>query len=187
VKRFVEKPDLATAKQYLASGNYRWNAGMFVWSVEAIQEGLRTHMPQLMAQLAPIESAVDNRKFEATVRKVFPKLQRISIDFGLMEKATNVVVADGAFVWDDVGSWVALEHHLPRSADGNVSRAKHVSLRSQNNIVIGGKHLIATLGVRDLIIVQTDDATLVCHRDEAQKIKELVAALVQNPDSRRHL
>jgi mannose-1-phosphate guanylyltransferase len=186
-RRFVEKPDLSTAKRYLASGKYRWNAGMFVWSFEAIREGLQRHMPEVTAQIARLRPWVDTARFGSALRKIYPGLPRISIDFGLMEKASNVVVADGKFAWDDVGSWVALENHLPRGTEGNVARGRLMTLRSHNNIIIGNKKLIATLGVRDLIIVQTDDATLVCHRDEAQKIKELVAALARGPRFRRHL
>ncbi|MSR64402.1 MAG: mannose-1-phosphate guanylyltransferase [Verrucomicrobiae bacterium] len=186
-KRFVEKPDLATAKKYVASGRYRWNAGMFVWSAAAVSEALDTHIPELFSRLRTLHPAIDTPRFSDALRKLYPKLQRVSIDYGLMEKAQNVVVADGSFAWDDVGSWVALERHLPRDAHGNVSRGKLVSLRSQNNIVIGDKRLIATLGVRDLIIVETKDATLICHRDEAQKIKEIVTWLGQHPEWKKHV
>jgi len=187
VGRFVEKPDLATAKKYLATGRYRWNAGMFVWSVEAIQTALAKHMPALTAKLRRLDRAIDTPRFDAAVRRLYPTLERVSIDYGLMEKASNVVVADGAFAWDDVGSWEALERHLPRDQDGNVARGHFVGLRSANNIVIGDKRLIATLGVRDLIIVETKDATLVCHRSEAQKIKELVTWLGRHSAFKRHL
>jgi mannose-1-phosphate guanylyltransferase len=187
VKRFVEKPDLATAKRYVATGRFRWNAGMFVWSVEAIQSALAAHLPDLVSRLRSLVPAIGTRRLDSALAKLYPRLPRVSIDYGLMEKAGNVLVADGAFAWDDVGSWEALERHLPRGAHGNVTRGKFVSLRSDNNIVIGDKRLIATLGVRDLIIVETDDATLVCHRSEAQKIKELVTWLGQHPEFRRHL
>ena len=186
-KRFVEKPDLATAKKYVANGRYRWNAGMFVWSVKAVSEALTAHMPELFCQLQTLRPAIDTPRFDLALRRLYPKLQRVSIDYGLMEKARTVVVAEGSFAWDDVGSWVAIERHLPRGEHGNVSRGKLVSLRSQNNIVIGDKRLIATLGVRDLIIVETHDATLICHRNEAQKIKEIVTWLGQHPEYRRHL
>lgn len=186
-RRFVEKPDLATARKYVASGRYRWNAGMFVWSVPSVSAALSSHMPELFSQLQTLRPVIDSPRFNAALRKLYPKLQRVSIDYGLMEKARNVVVADGSFAWDDVGSWVALERHLPRGKHGNVSRGKLVSLRSQNNIIIGDKRLIATLGVSDLIIVETKDATLICHRNEAQKIKEIVTWLGQHPEHRRHL
>lgn len=186
-KRFVEKPDLATAKKYVASGRYRWNAGMFVWSYRTIWSAMQKHMRKLTSRMAAFAPAIDTRRFEGALRRLYPKLPRISIDFGLMEKASNVVVANGAFDWDDVGSWVALERHLPRGKEGNVERGKVVSLRCKDNIIIGDKHLIATLGVRDLIVVQTDDAILVCHRHEAQKIKELVSALGKKQDLRKYL
>lgn len=185
-KRFVEKPDLATARTYVSTGRYRWNAGMFVWSVNSIWDGLLAHLPDHAFKLRQIQAAVDTPRFEATLRRVFPTLERISIDYGLMEKANNVVVGDGAFDWDDVGSWVALENHLPRADGNNVTRGKVLSLRSSHNIVVADKRLIATLGVRDLIIVETDDALLVCHRDEAQKIKEIVNVLSRHPKWKKH-
>jgi mannose-1-phosphate guanylyltransferase len=186
-RRFVEKPNLAKARKYVASGRYRWNAGMFVWSAQTILDGMVAHIPDLFAAMCELFPDLDTPRLERALQRVYPKLRRVSIDYGLMEKAGNVVVADGAFAWDDVGSWEALERHLPRGAHGNVARGKFVSLRSDNNIVIGNKRLIATVGVRDLIIVETDDATLVCHRSEAQKIKELVTWLAQRPEYRRHL
>jgi mannose-1-phosphate guanylyltransferase len=176
--KFVEKPDLETAKQYLASGRYRWNAGMFVWSFPTLQKSLsKVIEPQMSEIFAKFHDAWGTGRFNAALKREYPKLQSISIDYALMEKADNVVVADGDFDWDDVGAWTALANHLPTDTSGNVVRGDHLSVDSADNIIMGDGRMIATLGVRDLIIVQTADATLVCRKEDAQRIREVVKAL----------
>ena len=186
-ERFVEKPDLATAERYLAEGNYRWNAGMFVWSFVTISNALEKHQPEMDAACHRWFAAA--AKSPAALAKVlakeYPGIRKISIDFALMEKAKNVVVADGAFSWDDLGAWPALARHVKQDAEGNAAVADFVHVDSARNIVYDartkGRTPITLVGMKDSIIVLTDDSTLVAAKGEAQKIKELVKKLAADP------
>lgn len=190
-EQFKEKPDLETAIEYVNSGRYRWNAGMFVWSFVTITNGLEMHQPEM--------NAACHRWFEAAARspaalarvlaKEYPELKKISIDFALMEKAHNVVCADGAFAWDDLGAWPALSRHVKPDAEGNAAAADFVHVDSARNIIYDARTKakrtpITLVGVRDTIVVQTDDATLVADKAQAQKIKELVKKLFESPAHR---
>ena len=186
-ERFVEKPDLATAERYLAEGNYRWNAGMFVWSFVTISNSLGKHQPEMDAACHRWFAAA--AKSPAALAKVlakeYPGIRKISIDFALMEKAQNVVVADGSFRWDDLGAWPALARHVKQDAEGNAAVADFVHVDSARNIVYDartkGRTPITLVGVKDSIIVLTDDSTMVAAKGEAQKIKELVKKLAADP------
>jgi mannose-1-phosphate guanylyltransferase len=173
-KRFVEKPDLAHAKEFLATGEYRWNAGMFVWSARAVWRAFEKFQPAMAEGCARLAAT----KLKNFARE-YERLEKISVDYAIMEKADNVVVATGDFPWDDVGDWPAIEHHNPKDAAGNVVRAEFVSLGASNCVVVGSdkEHVITAVGVRDLVIVHTPDATLICHKNEAQKVRELVKKL----------
>lgn len=177
VKRFVEKPDRATAESYLSSGRYAWNSGMFIWSVPAIESALLKYQPELGAKVGEWAAAARAPTFSDELAKSFPEVTKISIDYAVMEKADNIIVATGTFAWDDVGSWPALERHFPADADGNVLIGDAVGVDTHSNIVFSQGRLTALVGVKDLIVVQSEDATLVCHRDEAQNIKALLAKL----------
>ncbi len=180
VSRFVEKPDLETAERYLASGNYFWNAGIFVWSVGAISGELARHTPTLWASLSAIGAALeDGRSLDACLAEHYPPLEKISIDYAVIEKAERVAMVPAGFDWDDVGEWSALARHFPADEAGNVTRGLVRLEASSNNIVFSREpdHLVALVGADDLIVVKTPDATLVCHKDRAQAIKALVKSL----------
>ncbi len=187
VERFVEKPDLAKAKEYLTDGGYRWNAGMFIWSFGTVSEGLKAHQPELYAAcLRWLEAAKSPAKLRTLLAREYPGIKKISIDYALMEHARNVVVADGAFDWDDLGSWTALARHLSADPNGNCAVADFIHVDSSRNIVFDGRTgtrrtPIALVGLSDTIVVQTNDATLIAHKGEAQKIKDLVKLLAANP------
>ncbi len=183
VRGFVEKPNLQTAKQYLDSGEYLWNAGMFVWTVEAIGRALEEHTPGLHHGLRELETGLGAGKpVEELLDEVYPSLDRISIDYAVMEKAENVVTVESEFDWDDVGSWPAVARHFKADSHGNTARGATVIEGGNDNIVISDKdHLVAVCGVDDLIVVHTDDATLVCPRDKAEQIKTLVGKLGDDP------
>jgi mannose-1-phosphate guanylyltransferase len=181
-EQFVEKPNYEKALEYLQSGQYRWNAGMFLWSFVTVTLGLERHQPEMAAACQRwFKLANDRAKLAKALARDYPDLKRISIDYALLEKADNVVVADGAFEWDDLGSWTALARHLKPDAEGNCAVADFVHVDAARNIIFDArvKHRapIAVVGLRDAIIVQTDDATLVAHKSQAQKVKELVAKL----------
>ena len=188
-ERFVEKPNLEKAVEYLNSGHYRWNAGMFIWSFVTITQGLEQHQPDMAQACQRWFKAAESGKLAKVLAKEYPAINKISIDFALMEHAQNVVVADGAFAWDDLGSWTALGRHLKPDAEGNCAMADFVHVDATRNIVYDARTKnrtpIALVGIRDSIIVQTDDATLVAHKSQAQKIKELVAKLAASKDYKK--
>jgi mannose-1-phosphate guanylyltransferase len=181
--QFVEKPDHATAERYLASGEYRWNAGMFIWSFVTVTRGLETHQPDMFAACQRwFAVGRQPAKLAKVLAKDYPELRKVSIDYALMEKAQNVVVADGSFAWDDLGSWTALARHLKADAEGNCAVADFVHVDAARNLIFDARSRsrrtpIAVVGLRDAIIVQTDDAVMVAHKSQAQKVKELVRKL----------
>jgi mannose-1-phosphate guanylyltransferase len=173
VARFVEKPDLATAERYVASGNYGWNAGVFVWRVTAFLAEAEKHAPELAAFVREFPAG-DPTSFLAGR---FPTLPKISVDYAIMEKAARVETILAEYDWDDVGTWTALPAHLPKDASGNTVRGMVATVNASNNIAIGNGRVIALVGVKDLVVVETPDAVLVCHRDAVQDIKKLMPQL----------
>ncbi|HEY2952758.1 MAG TPA: sugar phosphate nucleotidyltransferase [Verrucomicrobiae bacterium] len=189
-ERFVEKPNLERALEYMNSGHYRWNAGMFVWSFVTITQGLEKHQPEMAAACQRwFKAANTPARLQKTLAREYPDLKKISIDFALMEHAQNVVVADGTFEWDDLGSWTALARHLKADAEGNCAVADFIHVDAARNIIYDARTRtrtpIAIVGLRDSIIVQTDDATLVAHKSQAQKVKELVAKLAATKEYKK--
>ena len=178
VVRFREKPDAATAEQYLASGNFTWNAGMFIWNVAHVRAQLAAHTPEL-ADFIDRLTATDN--IPAFIENEFAKLTPISIDFALMEKADRVLNFEASFDWDDVGSWISVGKYLQQDDAQNAANTALSAQDASGNIVFSaqGKH-VALVGVDDLIVVDTGDALLVAHRDQADKIKNVVAKLPDN-------
>ncbi|MBI4662829.1 MAG: mannose-1-phosphate guanylyltransferase [Verrucomicrobia bacterium] len=189
-ERFVEKPHYEKAIEYVSSGHYRWNAGMFIWSFVTITEGLQKHQPEMFAACHRwFEAAKSPAKLAKVLAREYADLKRISIDYALLEQAQNVVVADGSFEWDDVGSWNALARHLKSDPEGNCAVADFVHVDAARNLIFDArvKHRtpIAIVGLRDSIVVQTDDATLVAHKSQAQKVKELVKKLSELKEYRK--
>jgi mannose-1-phosphate guanylyltransferase len=175
VVRFREKPNIDLAEAFLRKGNFRWNAGMFVWSVPTVLSEFNRHAPELADFISQLR--VPGR-FEIVLREAFAKLPRISFDYAIMEKADRVLVVEASFDWDDIGSWQAVANYFKHDRDGNAANCPLATLDSTNNIIFGeGKTTVALLGVHDLIVVRTGDAVLVCHRHDAEKIKKLVSKL----------
>ncbi len=178
-ERFVEKPNFETALEYVNSGQYRWNAGMFVWSFVTITNGLQAHQPEMFTACQRWFKVANNpAKLAKVLAQEYPGIKKISIDFALMEKAQNVIVADGAFEWDDLGALPALARHLKQDAEGNAAVAEFIHVDGARNIIYDARTKnrtpIAVVGLRDAILVQTDDAVLLAHKSQAQKVKELV-------------
>ena len=189
VKRFVEKPDLATAKGYLASGDYFWNAGMFVWRVPVVEAAFKAHAPQLHAGLAKLEAAAKSTGgWAAALAQLYATLPKISVDYALMEKSTNVVVVPATFDWDDVGTWPAIAQHCTPDTAGNILRGLAMVEGGTNNIVISTDgHLTGVVGASGLVVVHTADATLVVPKDKAQEIKALLERLKKDPATTKFL
>ncbi len=186
VESFEEKPYFDKAVQYLADGSYRWNAGMFIWSFVTIAEALQKHQPEMEAACHRWfdAAAKSPAKLKKVLRKEYPEIHRISIDYAVMEKAQNVLVADGDFGWDDLGSWTSLAHHIKPDEEGNCAVADFVHVDAARNIIFDARTEnrtpIAVVGLRDSILVQTDDAVLLAHKSQSQKVKRLVAKLAEN-------
>ncbi len=175
VVRFREKPNVDLAESFLRKGNFRWNAGMFVWSVPTVLSEFNRHAPELADFISQVRSPKDLDKI---LHERFAKLPRISFDYAIMEKTEHVLVVEASFDWDDVGSWQAVAHYFKKDEHGNAANGALTALDSSDNIVFNdGETTIALLGVHNLIVVRTGDAILICHRHQAEKIKNLVGTL----------
>jgi mannose-1-phosphate guanylyltransferase len=175
--RFVEKPDESTATQYLETGKFFWNSGMFIWSVHALEKAFGAHCPEMLELMNTLtDYAIDGKIIEG-MDATYPDLGKISVDYALMEKADNIIMACGTFYWDDVGAWPALESHFEQDEGGNTKIGQVETLDSEGSIVLSKNHLTAVIGIKDLIVVQAEGVTLVCPKDRAQDIKKMVVAL----------
>lgn len=176
VKRFREKPSVETAEEYLREGTFSWNAGIFIWTVPTLMRELSRNCPQLAGFVAELRDSLD---FTATVAEKFPVLDKISIDFALMEKAGRILNIEADVGWDDVGGWPSVAKYLAGDEEGNAHRGPLLAVDSRNNIVfsVAGMPTVSLLGVENLIVVQTADALLVADRNQADQIKKLVDRL----------
>ncbi len=180
VTEFKEKPDYKTAEQYLASGEYYWNSGMFVWKVDTILEELSQHLPVNAEKLIELGKAYSQADWQTKAAKVYPTLEKISIDFAVMEKAENVIVVELDANWADVGNWTELKNITGLDETNSAVLADTLCrIDSHDNVIVSSDsaHLIGLIGVRDMIVIHTPDATLVCPKSESQKIKQLVAEI----------
>jgi len=176
VQQFIEKPDLATAKTFLAKGNYFWNSGMFLWQVSVFAEKLEEYAPDMFAYWKRMLTALENND-KAQIESIFEEIPSISIDYALMEKAQGTLMAEGNFGWSDVGAWSALVDIWPQDKRGNALRGENIVLGSQNCLLYNPQKLTALIGVQDLLVVETEDALLICSQREDQKVKEIVDKL----------
>ena len=177
VERFVEKPDLETAKAYLATEQYLWNSGMFIWKVSTILKNLETYLPEMYQGLCKIGSAIGTEDEQKVLEEEFHAFKSESIDYGIMEKAKNIYILSGSFGWDDVGSWLAVGRIKKSNEFGNVITGNAVTVDTRNTIIQGGDKLIATVGLENMIVVDTEDALLICEKDHASDIKKILENL----------
>jgi mannose-1-phosphate guanylyltransferase len=180
VVQFREKPDRATAEEFLAAGTFAWNSGIFLWKARTILEELGRHQPRLAASLARVGSAIGTPAERDVLAEEYPRMDRLPIDKAVMEKASNVRVLEVRYDWNDVGDWRALASLLPRDAQGNATQGDVLARDTTNSILVsddGG--LIAALGLDDVVIVQSGKATLVARRDQLDKLKALVEGLAE--------
>jgi len=180
VKAFKEKPDHPTARRYIDSGNYYWNSGMFVWTVQTILAALEQYLPETTRKLAPVrQTAREGQEYTPLLEDVYPTLEKISIDYAVMEKSEHVLMVRLDCEWLDVGSWPALENVTELDDAGNAIEAENaVVLDSFRNVIVSADdHLIAVLGMDDCIVVHAPDATLVCNRADSQRLKEMVSLI----------
>ena len=175
VVRFREKPNIDLAESFLRKGNFRWNAGMFVWSVPTVLSEFNRHAPELADFISQLRAP---GRFEKVLREQFSNLPRISFDYAIMEKADRVLVVEAGFDWDDIGGWRAVAGYFESDEHGNAANCGVTAVDSTNNIVFDQDGVrIALLGVHNLIVVRTNDAVLVCHKHQAERIKNLIGKL----------
>jgi mannose-1-phosphate guanylyltransferase len=189
-RRFVEKPDAAHAQEFLASGRYLWNGGMFFFQARVMAEAIAAHLPALASGLAIIDAAAARGEEAAALASVFPKLPSISIDHGVMEKAGRVAVVPGRFGWNDVGSWQIAWEMAEKDAQGNALPAGSVVVDARGNLVVdlssgSARKRWTLVGVEDLVVVETDDAVLVVPRARVQEVRAVVDALAARGEADR--
>ncbi len=189
---FTEKPDKLKAQRFLAGRKHLWNSGMFVWRVDTLRQSIDQHLPGLAAGLRIVDEAlavetspaVAAAEVAGAIRAAYQLAEPVSIDYGIMEKVSDIMVLPGNFGWDDVGSWLALERILPADGHENVVVGSHIGIDTTGCIVFSEKRLVATVGVENLIVVETDDATLICRKERAQEVKRVLAALRESGETR---
>lgn len=189
LERFVEKPDRATALKYLDSGQYLWNAGMFVWRVPVVTAAFAEHSPDVWSGLEGIATGLaGGEALAGLLEKHYPGIKKISVDYAIMEKAQNSRVLPATFDWDDVGSWPAVTRHFDSDKQNNVILGRAIVEEGAGNLVVStGDQLVAVLGTEDLIVVHTPGATLVCPKARAEEIKALLKRVQDDPDLRHVL
>jgi len=214
VKRFVEKPDLETAKKYISGGNYFWNSGIFVWKTSKILYEIETHLPNLYKTLKEIEHLLfepdqpnkPNKFIPCNAKPIslgpnepnklnepnkpgsrsalcalhYAEIDPISIDYGIMERSHDVSMVPATFQWSDLGSWTALDEIIEKDKGGNILKGNIIDIESQNSTIFGGERLIATIGLKDMVVVDTPDATLVTPKERVQEVRKIVEVLKQN-------
>lgn len=187
VKAFKEKPDLAKAKKYLKSGNYYWNSGIFIWRADAILQNIKRYLPKVHQGAQKIAEAWGTKRQTTVLQRSFKSFQKISIDYGVLEKAENVSVAVAPFHWDDLGSWSSLSKYLKKDDMRNALSGRTISEMSSNCVVISQNGLVATLGVSNLIVVSTPDVTLIASKRKEQEIKALLTKIRQKKNLHPYL
>ena len=189
VKQFVEKPNVKKAQEYLKSGEYYWNSGMFLWRAATILDEIRRHQPELARGLDRISQLIKTGSKQAAIDDEYRKLTPISIDTGVMERSSKAAVVPVAFHWSDVGSWGSLDEVALKNKAGNVVDGRVVDIGSTRSIIYGDRRLVATIGLTDMVVVDTPDATLVCPKSRAQDVKKVVEILKQQgaPEHLEHL
>lgn len=178
-QRFTEKPSPETAMHMVESGEYSWNSGMFIWRVDRILEEFQRQMPDFYVQLVEVEAALGNSGYEPTLKRVWPRVDKQTIDYGVMEGAEDVCVIPVDIGWSDVGSWASLSQLLPTDEEGNIVVGPYLGIDTHDTLVFGstGERLIATIGLEGMVIVDTEDALLVCPREREQQVREIVRRL----------
>ncbi len=192
VERFVEKPDLHTANRYISEGNYFWNSGIFVWKTTKILSEIEKYLPSIYQTLKDMEShifgkeelekkerlSIKDFEMESEMLSIlYSGLESISIDYGVMEKSGDVIMVPATFKWSDLGSWNALDEVIEKDESGNIFRGDTIDIGSQNSIVLSGERLVATIGLKDMVVVDTPDATLVTPKERVQEVRRIVEAL----------
>ena len=186
VEKFVEKPNMDKAKEYLASGDYLWNSGMFMWKVSTILNKMQTLLPQIYQKLTQIGEAIGTPEEDKVLQEVFPTVESISVDYGILEKTDSIYTLPGDFGWDDVGSWLAVSRVRGTDENNNVLTGNVLAVDTTDCVVEAQEKLIATVGLKNLVVVDTKDAMLICEKEKANDIKKVLETL-RNDDRQEYL
>lgn len=184
VLRFTEKPNREIAEKMIADGRFSWNSGMFIWRISRLLEEFERQMPDFFTQLGEIDSTLGRPDYKLTLSHIWSKVKRETIDYGVMEGASEIAVIPVEMGWSDIGSWESLVGILPTDDRGNTTIGLHVGIDTTNSLVYGDKRLIATIGMHDLVIVDTGDVVLICPKDRAQEVREIVRQLKEQGKTR---
>jgi len=174
---FAEKPNYSTAVRFLESGDFMWNSGMFIWRADAILDEIKIHMPDLYAGLEQLKKDLGTPYFEKTLTNIYGQLRSISIDYGIMEKSSQVYLTKGVFDWSDVGSWEEVYQLSEKDSNGNSASGSVYVSETNDSLIFSPDHFTAVIGVENLVVINTGDATLICRRDRAQEVKKIVEYL----------
>jgi mannose-1-phosphate guanylyltransferase len=186
VRRFTEKPELQLAKEYVASGNYHWNAGMFFWRVSTFLENLQRYLPKTHVALESLAEHIGKRSYDRKLRALYPKLENVSVDYAILERATRAEGPPRVFEipaeigWSDIGSWAAVHELLAKQSGANIFAGEGHAIDAEGNFLWSPSKFVAAIGVRDLVVVETPDALLICPRDRAQDVAKIVKWLEEN-------
>ena len=185
--KFIEKPNLKLAREYLKAKTYFWNSGMFVWKVSSILNAIRQCLPEFYKALKDFQKYIGTKKEESILGKIYQNAPATSIDYAVLEKMKNIAVVKANFIWDDVGNWQALERHFTKDKQGNVIIGKIFSQDTKNTIIVNDKDIIATMGINNLVVVKTGDALLIISKDKTSDLKELIKQIRQDKNGYKYL
>jgi len=181
VEMFKEKPTVSRAREFISSGNFLWNSGLFIFQVKTVLEAIKDFIPTIYSGLMKIYESLDTPDEYKVKKQAFQEFKDISIDYAVMEKADNIVCVKPTFLWDDVGSWSALERHKKKDEHGNITEGQVVMLDCSNNIVIGEDNsLISMIGINDAVVVKEGEKLLICHRSQDQNLKDILKIISRN-------
>ena len=183
VIKFVEKPNLETAEKYLASGDYFWNSGMFIWRADVILEEFKKYKVNIYDDLQKLKSGIDKNDFQNTIEKVYPEMENISIDYAIMENSDKVFVLKGDFDWSDVGSWETVYELSEKDENNNALQGNVFTKETKNSYIHSPNKFTAVIGEDNLVVIDTDDALLICNRNNVQDVKDVVKFLEENDTS----
>jgi len=187
VKNFTEKPDSETAKKFISEGNYLWNSGIFIWTCKDILSAIRKETPKLYEGLMKIKNSLGTLHKKEVVKEVFYGLDKISIDYAIMEKVSNRLVVKGDFSWDDIGSWTSMERIFPQDKDGNVIQGGHEGINTKRCVIINDEGLIVTIGLSDLVIISSGDIKLIYPKKQEGDLKKIIKRIANNEKYKKYL
>jgi len=187
VKEFAEKPNLEAAEKFINEGNYLWNSGIFIWTCKDILDAIEKKTPKLYQGLMKIQNSLGTLHKKEIMKEVFYSLEKISIDYAIMEKVSNRLVVKGGFKWDDIGSWTSMERIFPLDKDSNVIQGGHEGVDTKNCIVINDEGLIVTIGLSDLVIVSSGDIKLIYPKKREGDLKEIIKKIANNEKYKKYL